>query len=111
MILTDEQIDICVKFWGKVIAERGYGPVTKGLINKFQRHLKKLLEGDLRDSLVMASLNRVPLFPLEDALKSSKIDNPFPNEWIDLVFRDDGSVDLFRDKMFVKEICNEDLSG
>lgn len=104
-MLTDKQIEICISFWGQVIAKHGYGPITKGLIVKFQRHLKKLLENEYRD-ISMTSLNRIPLFPLEEALKSAKLDNPFPNAWIDLVFRENGVVDLFRDKMFVAEILD-----
>jgi hypothetical protein len=110
VILTDQQIKFCVKFWCRLIEERGYGLITPAIIKRYGDHLTKLLKGEYREDTYMASLNFVPLFPLDLALKTSKIENPFPSEWIDLVFREDGTVDLFRDKMFVKEISNADLS-
>jgi hypothetical protein len=111
MSLSKEQISICCNFWGNLIAtkgRKGKTPITKGLISKFQRHLKKILEEGF---VVMVSLQREPQFPLDKALLSSKIDNPFPTEWIETVLRDDGTVDLFIDGLFVKELSDDDLSG
>jgi hypothetical protein len=107
MTLTDEQIDTCVRYWGGLIKKQGPSDSDTELIGKFLRHLRKILEEE-REYILMTSLSGIPLFPLSEALKTSKLKNPFPNERIDLVFFPNGKVAEFRGTKFIKDIDHEE---
>lgn len=102
-MLSDKQIKIGIDYCSRVIADRGLGLVTKGLIAKFARHLNKILE-DERQEIIMISIAGRPLDTLSRAIKSAKIENPFPVEWFDIVFIDTDKAKLYQDNKYVKDL-------